>query len=87
MKDEEKNIFEIEVNGVQIKVSVDKLVALDILKLAAEYKAIGTKPENYVLSSGDPLKSFKHDEWVDLLEYKEFIAEISGPTPVAYRVF
>lgn len=87
MKDEEVNNYEIEVNGVQIKVNVEKLVASDILKLAAENKAIGNKPEDYVLESENPRKTFKNDEWVDLLEYKEFTAEMSAPTPVAFQVF
>ena len=87
MKDEEKSNYEIKVNGIQIKVSEDKLVASDILKLAAENKAIGTEPENYVLESDNPPKTFKNDEWVNLMKYKEFTAEMSAPTPVAFQAF
>ena len=74
---------EIEVNGIPIKVSHEKLVASDVLQLAAKYRAISGKPEEYVLESDDPQYEFKSDDWVDLTKYKSFSAEKSGPTPVA----
>ncbi|MCY3664722.1 MAG: hypothetical protein OXH81_03615 [Gemmatimonadetes bacterium] len=75
--------FTIEVNGVEIKVKYEKLVAADVLKLAADNGAIRGKPEEFVLESDDPEHEFKNDEWVDFYEYKIFTAERSGPTPVA----
>ena len=76
-------IFPIEVNGILIKVSHEKLVASDVLKLAAKHHAISGTPEEYLLESDDPPREFKGDDWVDFATYKTFTAERSGPTPVA----
>ena len=83
MDDQSKEKFTIKVNGIQIKVNHEKLVAADILKLAADHGAISGKPDEYVLESDDPKHEFKNDDWVDFYEYKVFTAERSGATPVA----
>jgi hypothetical protein len=75
--------FDIEVNGITIKVRHEKLLASDVLRLAAENRAINGNPIEYVLESDDPVHQFKNDNWVDFREYKVFTAERSGPTPVA----
>ena len=88
MKDEDKDQFNtsITINDMEVKVHFEKLVALDVLALAVEQGVIGTKPENYVLESKNPPHTFKHEEWVNFLEYKEFTAEMSAPTPVAIHI-
>ena len=83
MPDESQARFSIEVNGKPIKLHHEKLVAGDVLKLAAQYGAITGKPEEYVLLSDDPEHEFKNDDWVDFREYKRFTAERSAPTAVA----
>lgn len=83
MEQQPRTQFTIEVNGVEIKVSYEKLVAADVLKLAAEHGAISGKPDNYILESEEPEREFKNDDWVDFHQYKEFITERSGPTPIA----
>ena len=81
----DKTIYEFTVNTTLIKTPHEKLSAGDIIRLAIKQGAggISGKPEDYVLQSLDPDRDFKSDDIVDLLEYKEFITEKSGPTPVA----
>lgn len=78
-------VFEFTVNQTPIKTSHEKLSAGDIIRLAIKHGAggISGKAEDYVLQSLEPEQEFKSDDIVDLLEYKEFITEKSGPTPVA----
>ena len=85
----DKTVYEFTVNKTLIKTSHEKLSAGDIIRLAVKQGAGGVsgKPEDYVLQSLDPDREFKSDEIVDLLEYKEFITEKSGPTPVAETSF
>ncbi len=81
----DKRIYEFTVNTTLVKTPHEKLSAGDIIRLAIKNGAggISGKPEDYVLQSLDPDREFKADDIVDLLEYKEFITEKSGPTPVA----
>ena len=78
-------LYEFTVNKTPIKTPHEKLSAGDIIRLAFKQGAAGVsgKPEDYVLHSLEPDREFKSDDIVDLLEYKEFITEKSGPTPVA----
>ena len=80
-----KTIYEFTVNGTLIKAFHEKLSAGDIVRLAIKQGAggISGKPEDYVLQSLNPDREFKSDDIVDLTEYKEFITEKSGRTPVA----
>ena len=77
--------YEFTVNKTLIKTSHEKLAAGDIIRLAINQGAggISGKPEDYVLQSLDPDREFKFDDIVNLLEYKEFLTEKSGRTPVA----
>ena len=83
MPNQNKEQFTITVNGVEIKTRFEKLVAADVLKLAASHGAFSGQPEQYILASDDPPHEFKQDDWVDFHDYKEFTAERSGATPVA----
>ena len=83
MEDQPNEQFLIVVNGVEIKVNYEKLVAADVLKLAAEYNAIRGNPDGFILESNDPEHEFKNDDWVDFHDYKDFTAEKSAPTPIA----
>ena len=82
---DDKTLYEVTVNKTLIKTPHEKLSAGDIIRLAITQGAggISGKPEDYVLQSLDPDREFKSDDVVDLLEYKEFITEKSGRTPVA----
>ena len=82
---DDKTVYEFTVNKTLIKTPHEKLTAGDIIRLAIKQGATGVsgKPEDYVLQSLDPDRDFKPDDIVDLLEYKAFITEKSGPTPVA----
>ena len=79
----DQTIYEFTVNGTLLKTSHEKLLAADIIRIAIEHGAATDKPDDYVLVSLDPDRQFKADEIVDLLEYKEFVTEKSGSTPVA----
>ena len=81
----DKTVYEFTVNKTLIKTPHEKLSAEDIIRLAIKQGATGVsgKPEDYVLQSLNPDQEFKSDDIVDLLEYKEFITEKTGPTPVA----
>ena len=81
----DKTVYEFTVNKTLIKTPHEKLSAEDIIRLAIKQGATGVsgKPEDYVLQSLNPDRDFKSDDIVDLLEYKEFITEKSGPTPIA----
>ena len=74
--------FEIKVNGVQIKVEEEKLLASQILELAKERGAMPGEPEDYLLQGEKRL--YKPNEWVNVEEDKEFITIPEGPTEVAY---
>ena len=76
-------IFEFTVNGELIKTTEEKLIASDIINLAIKNGAISGKPEDYVLEAVDSDREFKPDDIVDLSEFKEFITEKTGATPVA----
>ena len=78
---EQKTTFEITVNGVQIKVDVEKLLAKDVLEKAKEHGAMPGKPEDYQLQGQERL--YKPDDWVNFEEDKEFITIPTGPTDVA----
>ena len=80
---DDKPIYEFTVNQTSIKTPHEKLSAADIIRLAIKHGAVSGKPEGYVLESLEPEREFKPDDIVNLLEYKEFVTEKSGPTPVA----
>ena len=61
-KVEQKPSFEITVNGVLIKVDVEKLPAESVLELAKEHGAMPGKPEDYQLQGDKGL--YKPNDWV-----------------------
>ena len=79
-------LYSFIINGIEIKTPHEKLTAGDILQLAIKNGAISGKPEDYILESHEPERQFKADDVIDLAEFKDFITEKSGPTPVAVTV-
>ena len=79
----DETIFEFTVNSNLIKTRHEKLAAGDIIRLAITHGAIVGEAGDYVLVSLEPEREFKPDDIVDLLEYKKFVTEKSGSTPVA----
>lgn len=79
----EDSTFEFTVNGTIIKTTHEKLAAIEIIRLAVEHGAVPGPPEAYILESIDPPREFKDEDIVDLREYKDFVTEKAGPTPVA----
>ena len=70
-----------KINGVKIKSSHEKLVALDILNLAKDKGAIPGKPGDYILQGKEA--QYKSEDWVNLDEDNEFITIPSTATSVA----
>lgn len=78
---DQRDEFELKVNGIEIKVPHQKLVAHDILELAEKHNAMPGKPEEYILQ-GDK-GQYGWDDWVDLEEDNVFITIRNTPTQVA----
>ena len=73
--------FTLKVNGVEMQMGQEKVVAHDILELAEKEGAIPGKPENYLLD-GDKGR-YGRDDWVNLSEDSVFITLREAPTQVA----
>ena len=80
-KTEQESTYEIKVNGVQIKVDQEKLLAERVLEIAKDHGAMPGKPEDYLLQGDKGL--YKPNDWVDFREDKEFITIPEGPTDIA----
>ena len=80
-KNEGEGSFEFKVNGLQLEAKTRYLVALGILKLAADRGAMPGKPEEYALQ-GDKGR-YAPDARVDLEEDNQFITIPTTPTEVA----
>ena len=80
-KIEDKLSFSFKVNGIEIKVDRPKILASEVLDLAAQRGAMPGKPEDYILQ-GDK-GPYKSDDWVNLEEDNQFITIPNTPTPVA----
>ena len=79
--DKDLKTYKFKVNDTELESQREKLVALDILKLAKNKGAFPGKPEHYVLQ-GDKGK-YKPEDWVDLQSDNMFITIPAEPTPVA----
>ena len=79
----EEKKFPLKVNGVEMEMPREKVVAHDILELAQKYGAIPGAPEGYVLD-GDKGR-YGWDAEVNLSEDSVFITLVNQPTPVAWR--
>ena len=73
--------FLFSVNGVELGSQFQKLVALDVLRIAKKKDAIPKKPEDYWLKGNTQV--YKLDDWIDLSVEKTLITIPHGPTPVA----
>ncbi len=75
--------YRFKVNGQELLSQHEKLVALDILRLAENKGVFSGKPEDYLLQGTKQDTPYKLDDWVDLSVEKEFVAIPNSPTPVA----
>ena len=77
-------LFTYTVNGFKIESRYEKMTAREILEMAAARGAIDGKPEDYILQSlKEDDRTYKPEDTVDLSVDNEFIALLSGSTPVA----
>ena len=81
---ENVKVYKFTVNGQDLESKSEKLVALDIIRLA-EQKGVPLpdKPENLLLEAVGEGQPFKLDDWVDLEKFTKFILIPSTPTSVA----
>ena len=79
----EEKKFPLKVNGVEMTVGQEKVVAHDILELAQKHGAVPGAIEDYVLD-GDKGR-YGWDDWVNVSEDSVFITLVNRPTPVAWR--
>lgn len=73
--------FTIKVNGAEMTMTDERVVAHDILELAEKQGAIPGKPDEYELQ-GDK-GEYGWEDMVNLSEDSVFITLRKGPTPVA----
>ena len=73
--------FLFSVNGEELVSQFQKLVAIDVLKIAKDKDAIPNKPADYWLKGNTQV--YKLEDWIDLSEDKTLISIPHGPTPVA----
>lgn len=73
--------FAIKVNGMEMPMRDERVVAHDILELAEKRGAIPGKPDEYELQ-GDKGR-YGWEDMVNLSEDSVFITLRKGPTPVA----
>lgn len=73
--------FTIKVNGAEMSMTVERVVAHDILELAEKQGAIPGKPDEYELQGDKGV--YKWEDMVNLSEDSVFITLRKGPTPVA----
>ena len=81
---ENVKVYKFTVNGQDLESKSEKLVALDIIRLADQKGVpLPDKPENLLLEAVGEGQPFKLDDWVDLEKFTKFILIPSTPTSVA----
>ena len=80
-KTESKPLFKIKVNDIHFEVEEEKLLAIDVLKIAKEHNAMPGEPDAYLLQGDKAL--YKLDDWVNFEDDDEFITIPNKPTDVA----
>lgn len=75
--------FPFTLNGDKLFAPEEKELAQSLLKLAYEAKIVQRTPDNYRLFSIKEGTSYKPEDFVNLTQDNEFIAEPIAPTPVA----
>ena len=80
----QKPTYHFKVNGQELDSNSEKLVALDIIKIAGE-KGVplpGQIEDLRLEVVGGP--TFENSDWVDLEQFNEFLLMVNTPTPVAF---
>ena len=73
----------LKVNGVEMEMEREIVVAHDILELAQKRGAVPGDIKDYVLD-GDKGR-YDWNDWVNLAEDSVFITLVNKPTPVAWK--
>ena len=77
-------VYKFMVNGQEMESNMEKLVSLDIIKMAQEKGVpLPGKPENLLLQVVGQEHEFKYDAWVDLTQFNEFLLLLNESAPVA----
>ena len=82
-KESDNKTFPFILNGDKLFASAEKETARSLLEIGHEAKVIQRKPDDYRLFSIKEGKSYKPEDYVNLVQDNNFIAEPIAPTPVA----
>lgn len=82
-KEDGNKRFPFLLNGDKLSADNEKETARSLLQIGYEAKVIQRKPDDYRLFSVKEGKSYKPEDYVNLEEDSNFIAEPVAPTPVA----
>ena len=75
--------FPFELNGEKLFAPREKMRPPEILDIAWEMKILPFEPDKYLLVSSKDGSVYKADDYVDLVEDNEFIAQPTASTLVA----
>ena len=75
--------FPFELNGEKLFAPQDKMRPPEILEIGWEMKILPFEPDKYQLVSSKDGSVYKAEEFVNLVEDNDFIAQPTTPTPVA----
>ena len=78
-----RNGFPFKLNGEKLFAPLEKMRPREILEIAWERKILPFEPDKYKLVSSKDGSVYKADDYVDLVQDNDFIAQPTAPTPVA----
>ena len=79
--------FPFELNGEKLFAPREKMLPPEILEIAWEMKVLPFEPNKYQLVSSKNGSAYKDDDYIDLVEDNDFIAQPTTPTPVAQEPY
>ena len=79
--------FPFNLNGEKLFAPLEKMRAREILEIAWEMKILPFEPDKYKLVSSKDGSAYKADDYVDLLQDNEFIAQPTTSTLVAQEPY
>ena len=79
--------FPFKLNGEKLFAPLEKMRAHEILEIAWEMKILPFEPGKYKLVSSKDGSVYKADDYVDLVQDYDFIAQPTAPTPVAQESY
>ena len=81
--DDQDKGFPFELNGEKLFAPREKMRPSEILAIAWEMKILPFESDKYQLVSSKDGSAYKDDDYIDLVEDNDFIAQPTTPTTVA----